>query len=407
MCPERLIVNKFIEGCHDYELEGSLNPPSNNVLLRFHNIKQPFQFTIDGPFKFEYSDVPESVSRSVIVPNWLIQISLPENINKAGIDFAKKMAQYIADSYQGVVYDLQKDTLVYPLNVKNKFVSANSEERIRLLEIVWFISEQNCSEETPWKFVKLLKQINHKALPMRYGEFEPFENKFTDNTIDNFVDTWNTLLSNAKGETLSWYATKPFWGGSVSFPDKKSYNIPEGAKQRLQISMCFDMRVIHCDKRWIELIVDLFQKIANELKAFYANCYVLRDVIAERNISFDGKSETSPLPKSKWWLGVPITATWLIWFGGKYRNILERKLETYITNKLDNGIIIRFGREPLDNDDLHDIFLPLPTDIVVGYEENEFPLNDLMTKLKVKFLKGNKYIKLPPKPVPALMIPNI
>lgn len=322
---------------------------------------------IDGPFEVDAIDLPEVVTATVLAPRWLMQLSLPEVARKKDVSAAKTFASYIAESYQGGAYDCQKDMMLWPKGKRKRYSAPKEQERIRLIELEWFLPVEISSPKTAKLFLDLLCKICPEAFPTRYGTFKPLQEKMDINNIKPFLETWKFEGEDVVG-TFFWNANNPCFGGGVFFAERHDIDIPLGASLCSTVYMSFDGRALHGDARWCETVVTLFLTIAKSLEAFYATGYVLRNVIAKRNTWFDNKSEESPLPKSRFWLGIPDEPTWLSWFGAAYKPLVEEALKKICTQNTDEGIFVRLGYEPMDKDELQGLAPMLPPELLVRYE---------------------------------------
>jgi hypothetical protein len=137
------------------------------------------------------------------------------------------------------------------------------------------------------------------------------------------------------------------------------------------LTLDFDGRALE-DDRWRDAVVSLFVQLARRLGAFYAMAYVQRNVIARRGqLWHDVESESYPLPRTKWWLGVPPAPTWLAWFGVPYRAEVEPALGRARQSSSDwpEGILLEIGSQPADLDQLKETFPSLPAHILARMGE--------------------------------------
>jgi len=111
-------------------------------------------------------------------------------------------------------------------------------------------------------------------------------------------------------------------------------------------------------------VVALFTQIARRLKSFYALGYVQREVIVRRSIWFDGRTEPCPTLPGKWWLGLPDEPAWLIWVGAEYAREIEKHLDPIRIQQYPEGLFLKLGPEPMDKDQLREVFPLLPSHLV-------------------------------------------
>jgi len=180
------------------------------------------------------------------------------------------------------------------------------------------------------------------------------------------------------GDSFFWKSSKPCFGGHVSFPDQRDLYKPERAGSAINLSMDFDGRALHGDSRWSETVVSVFIELARNLKAFYAIGYVQRNVIARRGIWFDGKSEASPTLPGRWWLGLPPTPGWLMWFGAGYARVLRDSVARLASTQTPDGILLRQGLKPMDCDELKGVLPLLPRNLIALADgENYKPAQEI------------------------------
>lgn len=407
--PQQSHVEEHISEYKNFDLQGTLGSAKGNILVtRTLKAGRVPSFTIDGPFQIDETDVPEEILPAILCPRWLTQISLPMTARKEEISFAKSLACHIAKSCQGIVYDPQAEIVLWPKGAKKRYWSSQKEERIRLVKLEWFLPATMACPRAAELLLSTLANLCPESLPKRFGSFEPFQGKFDANDTKPFLDTWRVLSKGVSGNHLFWSAGPPCFGGSIFFPPLMENDKPSGAYSCIHISLSFDGRALHQDTRWCETIVNLFLKAAKALNAFYAAGYVLRNVIAKRSIWFDGKSEDSPMPRSKWWLGIPNVPTWLAWYGRPYKPLVEKAVGAAITQETTEGVFIRLGTEPMDRDQLKKIAPSLPSTFLVRYDSSaEDPAYGALTpSLIARLKKEMPYWEPRPKPHPAEHIPN-
>jgi hypothetical protein len=279
------------------------------------------------------------------------------------------LAGYIADTWQGAVYDPQEDKVIWPKRRQQRYVAPVEEQRIRLVGVEWFLPMSQSSSNTPRTLLNSLRRICPEALPTRFGTCEPPQHRLeTDEEL--FIGTWESANAVEWGDSFFWRSKSPCYGGHICFPDRRDQYKPEGAERAVHLSMNLDGRALTADSRWCETVVSLTLELARKLKAFYALGYVQRNVIARRGIWFDGKSEPSPTLPGKWWLGLPQRPAWLVWFGAGYAEVLQANLEHMASAITPDGMLLRFGQKPMDSDELTGVFPLLPR-FLIAREEGE------------------------------------
>ena len=368
--------------------------------------KQP-DVSIDGPFEIEDADVAKPVLSVVSMPHWILQISVPAMAGRRVLRRTMRFASEIAQSYDGAAYDLQKDIVFWPKCKRKPSPTKRRPERIRLVELAWFLPARMACPGTCETFLSTLREIYPKCLPTRYGTFEPFQYRCSAEQPGEFVTKWEELSEIVTGGGLSWRATQPCFGGAVSFPDNRNDRRPVGAARCVKIYLSFDGRALREDQSCCAAVEELFRKLAQELQAFYAAGHVMRKVVADRNVWFDAKSEESPFPRTEWWMGIPPVPMWLLWFGGPYKDLVAEAAAQSVTVTRPAGVFLRPGAQPMDRDELRTHALDLPPNLLVRYDETSASPErmHLADRLKSIVRPGQDYERLLRQPVSAEHIP--
>lgn len=404
-------IKQFLSKHQSMHYEGSLCSDAQAfAILRRAKNTSITSFFVDGPLAVDCDILPEALISAVLSPRWLMQVSLPESAKKIDLSYAKIFCRFMATSLQGAAYDLQKDKVIWPREQRKRCFIEPRGERIRLIELEWFLPAKNApSRELPETVLKILNLLCNEALPVRYGTYEPLQGKYDHAERESFIENWQALSNDKEGEHLFWKSKRPCFGGSVSFPSRDDSTKPAGAFRRVNISLSFDERALHQDSRWCETVVDIFYRIAVNVRAFYAAAYVQRNVIARRTVFFDGASEKSPLPMSEWWLGIPTEPTWLSWYGRPYKRLVEQYLPNEsIARNISEGILVRLGKLPMDKDELKPLAPNLPKNVLVRFAHQDSNLRDyvVVNLANKQVLAKDANISIP-RPIPAEYIPDI
>jgi len=367
--PERSDIDSFLSNRTHITSLGSLNWGERNMLIcHCTGTKNVPCLTLDGPFRVEPTDFADEISSIRPTPTWLLEICLPHRATKRDFSFAKALARHVAQSCEGVVCHPDRHTLLWPKPGKKSYGRAGQEQRIRLIELKWFIPHTMSSARSAELLLAILGERCAEALPTRYGPFEPFQKKFDPLNNSHFLEAWQASSEGGSVQHLFWDAKDPCFGGSVSFPPILEKNKLTDASSPVQLAMSFDSGALELDERWCETIVDLFLNVARSLRAFYATGYVRRNVIVKRSITFDGKTEEAPLPRSRRWLGIPDKPTWLSWFGASYKPLVAKAIPASLAQSSPEGIFVRLGSRPMDKDQLRDFAPHLPPHLLIRYD---------------------------------------
>lgn len=334
-------------------------------------------FTVDGPVTVEIEDLPDALAGAVLAPRFLVEISVPVAATEADRARALKLAKQLAEQGRGAVYDPQEDAVVWPKRRRRSYAAAAVEERIRVVELTWYLAGRECSPDVPAGLLDGLRAACPDALPRRYGDYEPLQHKFEQGSEHAFVNLWHRLYAEEPwGTHLFWNAQSPCFGGSASLPDRRATSPDgrpvvrvEGAARCTTISLHFDGRALHLDPRWCEAVVALLPSMSRRLGAFYAAAHVQRNVIAKRtSVWYDGTSERVPMPHS-WFAGLPPAPTWLAWFGPAYVPHVTAALAGRAEPTPDGTLFFRGGPEPMDTDQLAGHAPPLPPALILRVDQ--------------------------------------
>src|SRR5687767_10545360 len=98
-------------------------------------------FTVDGPHAVEIEDLPEVLASAVLAPRFLVEISLPAAATEKDRSAAIRLARALAERFGGAVYDPQADALAWPKGRKRAYIASVAEERIRVVELSWYVAD--------------------------------------------------------------------------------------------------------------------------------------------------------------------------------------------------------------------------------------------------------------------------
>lgn len=232
------------------------------------------------------------------------------------------------------------------------------------MTLEWFFPPSR-GEDLPAQWSERVERLLPEALPVRYGDFEPLQNRVEAAGLDGFRAFWRKQAEAPYGAHFFWKGTPPCYEGAVWLPDPR----PPGpwwsptAARHVSVKASFDGRALEADGAWRAAVVTLFRDVA-ALGAFFAAGYVTRSVVARRgNLWYDGETESIHLSRM-WWEGLPPHPTWLAWFGDPYRERVGSSVRSRVTEELPGGLFIRIGEAPLDRDELERVSPALPEELV-------------------------------------------
>jgi hypothetical protein len=312
---------------------------------------------IDGPNRIDAEDVPDAANGAIGRRGWLVEISVKPSANQS---WPQELAIHLARAADGVVYDPQKDAVTWPAGWQPRDRESGT-ETIDQVELTWYIRRPRIAEELPRRILGVLAALCPEAMPKRYGSYEPFQHRYEgDQAEDAFAAFWAACMDDWTA-SFSWTTTRPCFGGSVAMSSLRKYG-PDSQNALVRVSLSFDGRPFARDPAFTELIVRLFTELASEVGGFYAAAWVERGLIFNRGrLSYQANTtEAGPMPRADAWVGLPASPTWLAWFGRPYADAVRSAVAGHVTSETDAGLFLRLGAEPMNADQLADLFPPLP-----------------------------------------------
>lgn len=302
--------------------------------------------------RLKEEDVEEALAQVTLAPKWQYVITVPLTLSKSEQTQAGKLAERLAKSIGGAAFDPQKDKILYPKGKKQRYTADLSQERINVIEMVWFLPQEQMKEEVCQQLLNQVAKILPEALPTRYGDREPLSRTFregkgkkaSNTAVEEFVRY--TMEQKQAENMFYWKAERPCFWGSLSFGFK---NYAKGREDALctNIKLNFDARACSQDLRWIQILEKLFLQIATRLPIFYAMAYVNENVGVSKNgtLWFNGREKRYPISAYHWWSGIPGYPMWMSWFGRPYMNLVEDALQGFSYVREQNGFYLNTGLE--------------------------------------------------------------
>jgi hypothetical protein len=316
---------------------------------------------IDGPNRIEADDVADAANGAIGASGWLVQVSVKPS---AEATWPMELATHLARSADGVVYDPQEDLVAWPAGFQPRDADTG-EERTTEIELGWFTARPSTDGDLPRNFLRVLSHLAPEATPTRYGGYEPLPFRFEGpNAEEDFVDRWIKEASVGR-PMIFWNATRPSFGGSAFMPRPDDEPYASGARDVTGITIRFDGRALARDPQVTERIVELFASMARGLDCVFACGSVHRDLVIRRGRdNADYRTEAGPAPFLDRWVGLPAAPSWLAWFGAPYAELVRDAVRDRITQETDGALFLRLGREPMNADELAEIFPPLPLALI-------------------------------------------
>jgi hypothetical protein len=319
---------------------------------------------VDGPNRVEPDDLPDDLAGAVARLSWLVEIHVPAGSEPDLPGIALDLAIHIARATDGAVFDPQRDRIAWPSGLTPR-TRGSSEERIRVVDLDWFIPASTIPPDGATRWLALAEGILPAAMSVRFGGYEPLQGRIDRDGRDAFEDAWAEAGAKPFGGRLFWTATGGGLGGSVMFPDTRPEFRPHRLGRVLRLSADFDGRPLHRDPARCDALVAFFAAVAESFGALFAAGSVTRDTIVQRGrMSSDNRTEWAPMPRASWWVGLPALPTWLAWFGPAYRGLVAEALPAEATDARDGGLLVRYGTEPMDIDELRAVASALPGELL-------------------------------------------
>jgi hypothetical protein len=346
----------------ELHLVGAFKPDSN-VLITFGD-RDGRTLDVDGPSNVEIEDLPDELAGVVPNAKWLVEVHLPAGSEPGTDALALDLAIHLAREGNGAVFDPQTGRIRWPSGVTPR-PRRSTEDRIRVVELDWIIPASAMPADGASRWLGLTTSRLPACAPVRFGSYEPMQGRLDRDGADGFAAAWAEQEAIPRGGRLWWSARRGGLGGGASFADSREEFRPARLGRVCRISASVDARPIHRDPANCDALVDFVATVAEDFGASYAAGSVTRDVILRRGrASWDGRSESGPLPRASWWVGLPALSTWLAWFGEPYRDRVAAAVAPWIVRQGPNGALARFGAEPMDMDELRGVFPALPPELL-------------------------------------------
>ncbi len=307
----------------DLRMSGAFRPDSNALVT---TVVGPVERTIDvdGPVRVESDDLPDDLAGVVSKPAWLVEIHLPGGYDETGDRWALDLAIHLARAGDGAVFDPQSDRVVWPSGVTPR-KRGGAEERIRTVQLVWYLPASRVGPGAAERWLDLVNEHFPAVAPVRFGSYEPFQGRMDRDGPKRIRGGMaGGGVGRAGAACSSGLPSPPASTGRCHSPTvvRIAGQIGSvawfGSRRRSTRGRSTVIR------RCVTPSSRCSPTVADSLGAVYAGGCVLRDAIMRRGrIGYDMRSESAPMPRARWWVGLPALPTWLAWFGDPYRDLVD------------------------------------------------------------------------------------
>ncbi len=244
------------------------------------------------------------------------------------------------------------------------------EERIRCLELIWFLPPTSIEAKDGERFANALWASWPNLFPLRLQNFMGSASK---RSKEELAVMWQEAGHAEFAGGLLLKPRAPFFTGSVFFPDRRAQYPtgklvePEREFRSAVIRMTLDCTKVANSPALIAKAKALFQEVAEGLRAHYAAAIVQRGVIKKgRSVWYDGNVEELPWPKGRELPGTAPPQTWLGWYHEDYLPLVPKAVIEQCVARPNGALMFDGGPAPMDADQLARAYpgmthTPLPT----------------------------------------------
>jgi hypothetical protein len=155
----------------------------------------------------EPEDIPDTIMQALPGISYLTEINV-EPISAPGEirNETLRLCKALAKEMKGVVEDPQDGTVKLPSGMKKISYANLKVKDTSLVSLFWYFEDLTFFKSKQIDhLINLFERYMPDALPRRYGEFEPPQNKYAETGKEHLIE----FLKNCYGMPV-WYATKPF-----------------------------------------------------------------------------------------------------------------------------------------------------------------------------------------------------
>ena len=302
-------------------------------------------FDVNPAMTMDRIDMPDDIE----LPEgevWMVELDA-QTVN----DTAEQFAQMLAGVMAGVACDDAGVFWPERAAVPTEPVAPVVQTPARQLELYWFgVWGEGCYRTRA--ILQLCEQWFPSAMPRRYGEYWPYEHRFSDGGLEALLTCCDKSDDGGLGFTCAEY---PFMDGVVV--TSSGLRVTNGSWQ----FTLYGVADAFVEEGVIRQLEGFLVSIADQCEAVYAYAEVCG------GYTWDGKKLASYGNQAEWYppvwsggvwrkcpavglLGVTPYPTWLTWFGGEYVSLLDdwlsRPKKQWLVRRTETGVMMRLADVP-------------------------------------------------------------
>lgn len=164
----------------------------NKPSFGFENIEgDGWQIAIYGPHHFDEEDLDPEIYEQIGKKSYLLNLHLEGQADDFAYDKLEKLLEKLIKNYGACIYDPQQDLIISKKGhtpiIRNK-IEVKTEKLASLS--FYFDQKFAFTNHQRIEFYKLVETIIPKALPRRYGHYEPMQYKLAETGKEHFLKHW-------------------------------------------------------------------------------------------------------------------------------------------------------------------------------------------------------------------------
>lgn len=286
---------------------------------------------VDGPDAAETDDLAPKLAE-VVKGGWLVRIMVPHGAPAGDREQASRMAEDLAKTHAGAVYDPQQDAIVWPVppparsaaQVAAKKGPGPMALREPELQISWLVAGRPDSA-LALKWLSVVDAHFPIARPSRFGMYEPLQERLEKDPT-GFAAAWDKQRAVDYGSGFFWKTGKKgLWGG-VKMPEWRD-RMPDGTaiardgQPVTRIDLHVPVRIVATPGER-QALAAFFAAAAEEMNAIFGAAWAKQEGTYSDGPNL-GMFIPAPTPlrveRYGHWLGTNNEPAWLFWLGSALR----------------------------------------------------------------------------------------